>query len=796
MGELDPRQLSAALQSLPPAAAGNVLGAVGPGSATAACTAAVLNPVALGVILGGAGLVTAAVVTERLVHYRNEKREKEEDRNQSKVLANSIEKHVADYVTEKALESLTRDCKSSEEMMSIAPLPQVRMAFDALSAYTGTVSDTKKPNAKIQACDFLKAWLREKAEAYNLRPEEVKAFWRFCRDFILHKDKFREVCKPPTFIQTIGRVMLHLDNLLLTRMVQTRDCGMWMDLILFDSYSLLLNGLKTLLFLACDFTVPSKMYSTNSLDRLLCAAQNPCMFEKETDLRNIAEEMHKSKFWKTHSGRLIQLLLESVSVKLVRDEMEGRPPPSKDFASVCISLMAKNLPEESPNVPVDASVTVTITRRSEQEGVVLWEEEEEYPLATTEPLGYQTTGAWPGMIEVSLPKGDAKVNFNLSHREQSMFSGVTNKRFAKASVDAACPAQDSQRPLFECAGVEHTLVLEPSGPKKLSKMGREHLNCGFSQLFIRPEPLLLERLLEKDIDPEQHGLRDRGVGVRFVEAIRSVDSFARAMNLLLRARELYKTMGDCGMAYMKRENIARSFIDQIRASRRRLVDAMENLHVDMAMKDAHDAANQQADGSWRERFGSWMKKKPDPQLQRTMELGADSVDRMQKSDKCMTENVEKLSAVIEQLPEPEEVFNKFLRDLHDFKVILQGDDPADAPAPSPSCEKRAFTRLKAALCFSNEAKDGGGERLTVERISRQFKVYDKTGEGIVTKEELLALIKRLIPSWDDASADKIFIAVDKNGDGRVDFDEFLEFIFSRDREGGAARDGEADVDLK
>jgi len=84
----------------------------------------------------------------------------------------------------------------------------------------------------------------------------------------------------------------------------------------------------------------------------------------------------------------------------------------------------------------------------------------------------------------------------------------------------------------------------------------------------------------------------------------------------------------------------------------------------------------------------------------------------------------------------------------------------------------------------------------VERISRQFKVYDKTGEGIVTKEELLALIKRLIPSWDDASADKIFIAVDKNGDGRVDFDEFLEFIFSRDREGGTARDGEADVDLK
>ena len=62
----------------------------------------------------------------------------------------------------------------------------------------------------------------------------------------------------------------------------------------------------------------------------------------------------------------------------------------------------------------------------------------------------------------------------------------------------------------------------------------------------------------------------------------------------------------------------------------------------------------------------------------------------------------------------------------------------------------------------------------VTELKTAFAAMDTNGDGQVTKEELKALLSTLGESVDDADFDEMIKIADVNGDGKVDFNEFVK----------------------
>ena len=62
----------------------------------------------------------------------------------------------------------------------------------------------------------------------------------------------------------------------------------------------------------------------------------------------------------------------------------------------------------------------------------------------------------------------------------------------------------------------------------------------------------------------------------------------------------------------------------------------------------------------------------------------------------------------------------------------------------------------------------------VTELKTAFAAMDTNGDGQVTKEELKALLSTLGESVDDAVIDAMIKIADVNGDGKVDFNEFVK----------------------
>ena len=64
--------------------------------------------------------------------------------------------------------------------------------------------------------------------------------------------------------------------------------------------------------------------------------------------------------------------------------------------------------------------------------------------------------------------------------------------------------------------------------------------------------------------------------------------------------------------------------------------------------------------------------------------------------------------------------------------------------------------------------------LKEERLYEAFSMFDKEGNGKITKDELMSVLK-MEPSGDKYISELINNA-DKNGDGVIDYKEFLDFM--------------------
>ena len=61
-----------------------------------------------------------------------------------------------------------------------------------------------------------------------------------------------------------------------------------------------------------------------------------------------------------------------------------------------------------------------------------------------------------------------------------------------------------------------------------------------------------------------------------------------------------------------------------------------------------------------------------------------------------------------------------------------------------------------------------------ERLFEAFTMYDKDNDGFITKEELLKVLKA--EKSQEKEIEKYIKAVDKDGNGKIDYNEFLELM--------------------
>lgn len=62
-------------------------------------------------------------------------------------------------------------------------------------------------------------------------------------------------------------------------------------------------------------------------------------------------------------------------------------------------------------------------------------------------------------------------------------------------------------------------------------------------------------------------------------------------------------------------------------------------------------------------------------------------------------------------------------------------------------------------------------------VLRSFHAWDSDGSGHISKAELAETLKQLGSVFSDEEFDKIFAVADKNGDGQVDYEEFVAWMF-------------------
>lgn len=69
-----------------------------------------------------------------------------------------------------------------------------------------------------------------------------------------------------------------------------------------------------------------------------------------------------------------------------------------------------------------------------------------------------------------------------------------------------------------------------------------------------------------------------------------------------------------------------------------------------------------------------------------------------------------------------------------------------------------------------------------ESVLAAFKRFDQDGNGSISREELAAVLKELNPDFEDATLHQLFSSADASGDGQLQLEEFIAWIFAEDQQ--------------
>jgi len=86
-------------------------------------------------------------------------------------------------------------------------------------------------------------------------------------------------------------------------------------------------------------------------------------------------------------------------------------------------------------------------------------------------------------------------------------------------------------------------------------------------------------------------------------------------------------------------------------------------------------------------------------------------------------------------------------------------------------------------CAEGEEEDQPSPE-TVKQIKAQFKKADKNGDGILSKQELIQLMKTLNPDMSNRELNELMNQVDTSGDGKIQVEEFINWCFQMGTEEG------------
>jgi len=82
--------------------------------------------------------------------------------------------------------------------------------------------------------------------------------------------------------------------------------------------------------------------------------------------------------------------------------------------------------------------------------------------------------------------------------------------------------------------------------------------------------------------------------------------------------------------------------------------------------------------------------------------------------------------------------------------------------------------------FGAYQASGHGAQFHTQRLKDRFKMLDANGDGTLTFQEMAGLLRRGNPDFTDGEIKVLFDAVDMDGSGRVEFNEFCDFIHSQE----------------
>merc|ERR1712048_1489936 len=70
-------------------------------------------------------------------------------------------------------------------------------------------------------------------------------------------------------------------------------------------------------------------------------------------------------------------------------------------------------------------------------------------------------------------------------------------------------------------------------------------------------------------------------------------------------------------------------------------------------------------------------------------------------------------------------------------------------------------------------------------IANKIRHFDLNGDGYIERKELKAVLKGQDPEkWTEKELGRLFRYLDVNEDDRIDYDEFVEWVFNRERSAG------------
>lgn len=63
-----------------------------------------------------------------------------------------------------------------------------------------------------------------------------------------------------------------------------------------------------------------------------------------------------------------------------------------------------------------------------------------------------------------------------------------------------------------------------------------------------------------------------------------------------------------------------------------------------------------------------------------------------------------------------------------------------------------------------------------DKLHQAFKMLDIDGNGKISKEELKTILGKELGKYDEIYWDNMIKEVDKNGDGEIDYNEFIDMM--------------------